>query len=80
LAQTGAIAKAARRTGHCAVVASFVVEFGASWGKFAIIDCCSNGGHGECPSAEYSFCVTICKKNIFSQASANNEILRHEGV
>ncbi len=40
---------------HFEVVASFVVEFGASRGGFAVIDCRSNGGCGECLSAEYSF-------------------------
>ena len=40
---------------HFAVVASFIVKFSASRGGFAVIDCCSNGGRGECPSAEYSF-------------------------
>jgi hypothetical protein len=44
---------------HFAVVASFVVEFGASRGGFAVIDCRSNGGCGECPNAEYSFCFKI---------------------
>ena len=40
---------------HLAVVASFIVKFGASWGGFTVIDCCSNGGGGICTSAEYSF-------------------------
>ena len=40
---------------HFAVVASFIVEFGASRGGFTIIDCRSNGGGGECTKAEYSF-------------------------
>jgi len=38
-----------------AVVASFIVEFGASRGGFAVIDCHSNGGGGECQGAEYLF-------------------------
>ena len=36
-------------------MASFIVKFGASRGGFAVIDCRSNGGGGECPGAEYSF-------------------------
>ena len=38
---------------HFAVVASFIIEFGASWGEFTIIDCRPNSGGGECTSAEY---------------------------
>ena len=44
---------------HFAVVASFIIEFGASWGGFAVMDCRSNGGGGERTSAEYSFCFKI---------------------
>ncbi len=40
---------------HFAVVASFIVKFGASRGGFAVIDCRFNCGGGERPSAEYSF-------------------------
>ncbi len=36
-------------------MASFIFELGAFRGGFAVIDCRSNGGHGEYPSAEYSF-------------------------
>ncbi len=32
---------------HFAVVASFIIKFGASRGGFAAIDCRSNGGGGE---------------------------------
>ena len=39
---------------HFAVVASFVVKFGASRRGFTVIDCRSNSGGGEQPSAKYS--------------------------
>ena len=38
---------------HFAVVASFSIKFGASWGEFTIINCRPNSGGGECTSAEY---------------------------
>jgi hypothetical protein len=39
---------------HFAVVASFVVKFGASRRGFTIIDCRSNSGGGERASANYT--------------------------
>jgi hypothetical protein len=44
---------------HFAVVASFVVEFGASRRGFTIINCRSNSGGGECASAKYSLSFKI---------------------
>ena len=41
--------------GHLAIVASFIIKFGASRGGFSIIDCRSNGRDGKGTSAEYSF-------------------------
>jgi hypothetical protein len=48
---------------HFAVVASFIVELGASWGGFTIVDCHPNGSGGECTSVEYllGFEVVVLK-------------------
>ena len=55
---------------HFAVVASFIAEFGASWGESTIVNCRPNDGGGERTSAEYllGFEVVVAKVDDVSDA------------
>jgi hypothetical protein len=56
---------------HFAVVAGFVVKFGALQREFTITNCCPYSGGGECASAEYSlgFKIVIVEANDVADTS-----------
>ena len=61
---------------HFAVVASFVIKFGASWRELTVVNCHPNGGSGEPASAEnlLGFEVVVVKADDVADTSGHRAL------